>query len=114
MELSAKVINELQQLRMKIAALQKEEKELCEDVKHEMRHQKIEVLDPSSSPFKFLLSKSYRSSVEWKKEWEYLAKKFYGKWSWVNRQKSLIRNSQNKVYSLLIEPNENYKPKEKD
>jgi hypothetical protein len=109
MELSANIILELAELRMKIAALTKQEKKLAKNIKKEMAAQRLDEFAPSTSPYKFLYIKSNRVTVKWKEEWQRVAKKLYGKLWEVHEEKILEETKP--VKTLRIEPNENYKEK---
>jgi hypothetical protein len=107
MKLSAIDISELLKLRTQIAALAKEEKELTDKIKDQMKEEEREEYAPRESPFKFVCKKISRSSVSWKDEWATLAEKIYGD-RWVSKEQRLIAANQSPVVTLTIEPNTKY------
>ena len=106
MKLTPDVIDELAKLRADIKTKIEKEKELTEKLKKLMQQKKLEVFQPSESPFKLILSECDRTSVSWKDQWKKLAKKVYGS-SWRRKEKKLM-NFKIPVTSLLVEPNEEY------
>lgn len=112
MKLTSDVVTELAQLRSNIAALQKDEKKLTEDLKDEMKNQGLvnKEFAPRHSPYKLCLDKSKRSSVSWKDAWMKLAKKYLSNYKKV--MNTMIEDSKETVYALRVEPNENYKAEE--
>lgn len=107
MKLSAEVVLELAQVKTKLAALKTRETDLVEAIKSEMRNSKEFRFEfaPKDCPYKLVRSEHERSSVKWKDEWQYLAKKWFGKKKWQQEEKKLIEDSKDPVETLNLEPN---------
>lgn len=68
---------------------------------------------PRSGPFLVVLTAGTESRVDWRREWEHLAREHYGR-TWTKEQDRLFKEYERETEKLLVQPNPDFRLEEPD